>query len=107
MKTRNINSEIVYDFSSSNNISQSLKRYGVADDSKALIVIAIGGDPAKVEKQMKADVHGELVPLSTIPEFSDIKAIKKFYQLNDKHLSEDIDTLMPLIAGAMSLKEIK
>jgi hypothetical protein len=31
----------------------------------------------QVEKQMKADVHGELVPLSTIPEFSDIKAIKK------------------------------
>lgn len=70
LKTHNVNSEIVYDFSSTNNvstaipvqsqsfnfieiyrtqISQSLRRYGVADDSTALIVIKVGGDPSEVE----------------------------------------------------------
>jgi hypothetical protein len=31
----------------------------------------------------------------------------QYYQLNEKDLSNDVDSLMPLIAGAMSLKEIK
>jgi hypothetical protein len=81
---------------------------------------------------MQADIQGELVPLSSIPEFSDIKLIRKvrhdqksatmklhcvsnintfrplqYYQLNDNNLSDNIDELMPLIAGAMALKEIK
>ncbi|KAH8549147.1 kinase binding protein CGI-121-domain-containing protein [Umbelopsis sp. PMI_123] len=107
LKTHKVNSEIVYDFSSSNNISQSLRRYGVSDDSTALIAVAIGGNPSEVEKGMQADIHGELVPLSSIPEFSDIKLVRKYYQLNDKDLSDNIDELMPLIAGAMALKEIK
>ncbi|KAI8581790.1 hypothetical protein K450DRAFT_231197 [Umbelopsis ramanniana AG] len=107
LKTHKINSEIVYDFSSTNNISQSLRRYGVSDDSTALIAIAIGGNPGDIEKAMQADIHGELVPLSSIPEFSDIKLIRKYYQLNDNNISDNIDELMPLIAGAMALKEIK
>jgi EKC/KEOPS complex subunit CGI121/TPRKB len=70
LKTHKINSEIVYDFSSSNNvcmkgftvdfpisfsfqltfskISQSLRRYGVSDDSTALIAVAIGGNAVDV-----------------------------------------------------------
>ncbi|CAO3694984.1 unnamed protein product [Umbelopsis ramanniana] len=77
LKTHKINSEIVYDFSSSNNISQSLRRYGVSDDSTVLIAVAIGGNSADIEKAMQEDIHGELAPLSSIPEFSDIKLIRK------------------------------
>ncbi|KAJ2961107.1 hypothetical protein NQZ79_g3624 [Umbelopsis isabellina] len=107
LKTHNVNSEIVYDFSSTNNISQSLRRYGVADDSTALIVIKVGGDPSETENIMKTDVHGELVSLSSIPEFTDMAAVRKYYQLNDKELPNDAEGLMPLIAGAMALKEVK
>ncbi|CAO3624650.1 unnamed protein product [Cunninghamella blakesleeana] len=102
LKTHNIHSEIVFDFSNSVNIAQSLRRYGIDDQSQQLLVIKIGGTSSEVEKFMRDNIQGELIPLSQLEQIRDLKKIKKYYQLGDQ--AENQDKIMSLISGSMAMK---
>lgn len=47
------------------------------------------------------------LPWNRIVSYTDTFRPSQYYQLNDNNLSDNVDELMPLIAGAMALKEIK
>lgn len=59
-------------------ITEALRRYGVSDDSTALLVVRI--DPiesSQVKSKMSAVVEGTQVPLSELAELTDWVAVKK------------------------------
>ncbi|CAO3607879.1 unnamed protein product [Cunninghamella echinulata] len=102
LKTHNVHSEIVFDFSNWVNIAQSFKRYGIDDQSQQLLVIKIGGTSSEVEKFMRDNIQGDLVPLNQLEQLRDLKKIQKYYQLGDQNGNQD--KIMPLIAGSMAMK---
>ncbi|KAI8089788.1 kinase binding protein CGI-121-domain-containing protein [Halteromyces radiatus] len=104
LKTHNIHSEIVFDFSSSVNIAQSLRRYGINDQSQQLLVIKVGGSSSEVESFMRENIQGELVSLDLLDQWRDMKKIQKYYQLGNQ--SANMDKVMSLISGAIALKGI-
>ncbi|KAI8333411.1 kinase binding protein CGI-121-domain-containing protein [Chlamydoabsidia padenii] len=104
LKTHNVHSEIVFDFSNTVNISQSLRRFGINDQSQQVLVIKVGGSTSEVESFMRDNIHGELVSLDQLEQYRDMKRIQKYYQLGDQ--SKNLDKVLPLIAGAIALKGI-
>ncbi|SAL99141.1 hypothetical protein [Absidia glauca] len=104
LKTHNVHSEIVVDFSNTANISQSLRRFGINDLSQQVLVIKIGGSAPEVESFMRNNIEGELVSLDELEHCRDMKKIQKYYQLGDQ--SGKLDKVPALIAGAIALKGI-
>ncbi|CAO3597370.1 unnamed protein product [Absidia cylindrospora] len=104
LKTHNVHSEIVFDFSNSVNISQSLRRFGINDQSQQLLVIKVGGSSSEVESFMRDNVQGDLVSLDHLEQYRDMKRIQKYYQIGDQ--SGNMEKVLPLIAGAIALKGI-
>ncbi|KAI0269412.1 CGI-121-domain-containing protein, partial [Gloeopeniophorella convolvens] len=83
LRTKTVHSEVIWALNPSNNITEALRRYGVSDDSTALLVIRIDPlDPQSVEPRMRAVVQGTLVPLSDLTDLTDWTAVKKYNKLN-------------------------
>ncbi|KAL0089627.1 kinase binding protein CGI-121-domain-containing protein [Phycomyces blakesleeanus] len=102
LKTHNINSEIVFDFSSTIHISQSLKRFGIEDTTTDIIAVKLGGTSEEAIAFMKDNIKGDVVALDQLDQIRDLKRIQKYYQTGD--VKEDPVKLMQLVAGAMALK---
>ncbi|KAG2224896.1 hypothetical protein INT45_010845, partial [Circinella minor] len=101
IKSHNVHSEIVVDLSSTPNITQSFRRFGLSDETKDLLVIKIGGDASEVKKEMRKNIKGKLVPLRQLEDLRDIKKIKKYYQVGNE---ENPNVILQLVASAMALK---
>ncbi|XP_046841256.1 EKC/KEOPS complex subunit TPRKB-like isoform X2 [Xenia sp. Carnegie-2017] len=76
-KTRSIYSELVFNLSPSNNISESLKTFGLNDKDACLLVVVIN----KVGESNKTScihslVEGEKIPLERLSSLADEKRIK-------------------------------
>ncbi|ORX48315.1 kinase binding protein CGI-121 [Hesseltinella vesiculosa] len=102
LKTHNVHSEIVFDFSPTSNIAQTFKRFGIDDQSQNIVVVKVGGPKADVESYMRDNIQGDLVPLDQLTQFRDMKKIRKYYQLGNQ--ADQLDKVVPLISGAMALK---
>ncbi|KAG0182722.1 hypothetical protein DFQ28_010729 [Apophysomyces sp. BC1034] len=102
LKTHNIHSEIVFDFSSTIHISQSLRRFGIEDTTKDLVVIKVGGEASEAEAFMRKNIQGDLVSLDQLADTRDLKRIQKYYQTGNQ--GEDLKMTMQLVTGAMALK---
>jgi len=82
LKTKTIHSEIIWSLNPTNNITEALRRFGVSDSSKSLLVVRVGSsaDTAAVEKQMRAAVHGDLISLDALRSLTDWTAVNKVYK---------------------------
>lgn len=60
-------------------ITEALRRFGVSDTSRSLLVVSIGPpmDASVVEKAMKDVVEGDLVPLENLKAITDWSSIRK------------------------------
>lgn len=100
LRTKSIHSEILWVLNPSNNvcpdapafdvrttnksqISDAIRRFGVNDKTTILLVVRLhSGLPNAESKEsilaaMQAAVEGELLPLSSLPDFTDWTAVKK------------------------------
>ncbi|KAJ5094176.1 hypothetical protein N7456_010037 [Penicillium angulare] len=87
LKSRNVHSEIVFSFSSANNIADSFRKFGIADSTKDLLVVKVSVTPEithdSVAAHLESSIEGTPVPFDNqaISEISDITKIKKAYKL--------------------------
>ncbi|KAI7865802.1 kinase binding protein CGI-121-domain-containing protein [Spinellus fusiger] len=102
LKSHNLYSEIVFDFSSTIHIAQSLRRFGIEDTTTDILAIKVGGDATEAREFMDQNIKGDLTSLDALVEIRDLKRIQKYYQTGD--MKEDPDRIMQLVAGAMALK---
>jgi len=67
-RTHNLHSELLFSLSPNNNISDSVRRHGIGDDSDVVVVVRIGaeGSQEEVFNGMKVVVDGQLVGLGDL-----------------------------------------
>ncbi|KAL1939614.1 hypothetical protein VTO73DRAFT_9647 [Trametes versicolor] len=85
LRTKTVHSEILWALNPTNNITEAIRRYGVADTTKSLIVVRICSpdlDREDVKGQMQKVVEGTLVSLDELSDITDWTSIKKYYKLN-------------------------
>lgn len=122
-KTRTPHSELVFRLHPNNNIGESYRKFGIADDSKFIIAVKLSLDPTitteSVSSHLSDVVEGEPVELGKEGEqlamFADVGKIRKIYKLNDVakgkkgpavngNPNDETKQLESVILGTMALK---
>ncbi|KAL1916530.1 uncharacterized protein VTP21DRAFT_5721 [Calcarisporiella thermophila] len=100
LKTRTLYSEILYNLEPTSSISEALRKFGIKEDTDALVIAKIGKEAD--EEELKGVVEGELVPLAELDTFTDMNALKKCYKLGESINNKQ--EAISLILGAMAVK---
>lgn len=77
LRTRTVHSEVLWALNPTNNISEAIRRYGVSDNTTALIVVRIGTCNMDIQKPMETAVAGTLRPMTSLGALTDWASIKK------------------------------
>jgi len=100
MRTRSIHTEVLYNLSSSTNISQSLNNFGASEADSSLVVCSFNKDLS----QAREKISGDWRPLETLADNLDIKLLKKLHKLKDCELDENLlNSLISRVAAKDSL----
>eukprot|EP00741_Cyanophora_paradoxa_P025011 tig00000319_g24143.t1 len=102
LTTRNVHSELVYNLGAVHSIAETLRKFGITDDCKRLVVASFDAK-SDVESEVCALVEGDLVPLSLLGTDIDEAFIKKHYKVSAQELA--IGTLGDAISGRISGKD--
>ncbi|TYZ57061.1 hypothetical protein PybrP1_000964 [[Pythium] brassicae (nom. inval.)] len=92
LTTKTLHAELVFNLSGSRNVSESFRRFGIADDCTALVVCVFDADEAALASAA-ALVQGTAVPFSELGQHltpADVKAVRKFYKIQDLELSTSL-----------------
>ncbi|KAK9478505.1 kinase binding protein CGI-121-domain-containing protein [Lipomyces japonicus] len=111
-RTRTINSEIVFAMSGSNNIADALRRFGVKDESTALLVVQVCHDGGGGDGQAQDGVNVEEIVDGTkvdvtdeaIAQLTNLAVVKKNYKLPQTVSLTDTERLASLVVGAVSMR---
>ncbi|KAK0767180.1 hypothetical protein N5P37_000914 [Trichoderma harzianum] len=124
LKTPNVHSETVVSLSSSSNIADAYRRFGVSPSTTDLFVVKIvfptdtNPVPASadaISKHLMDNVEGDAVPATddTIETITDVRAVRKSYKLNGLAWLDGIkDELVKrkeierLVLGGMALRGV-
>ncbi|KAG0299353.1 hypothetical protein BGZ97_003765 [Linnemannia gamsii] len=105
LATQTISTEIIYNLSPSKNIAESLKRFGISEDTTSLIAVKIGGNADEIMEEMSRTVEGNLVSFSKLDQEKDMVRLRQYYKIDPK-VSEDKDILNWII-GAIAMKNVQ
>ncbi|KAH9995180.1 CGI-121-domain-containing protein [Russula compacta] len=85
LRTKTVHSEVIWALNPSNNITEAFRRYGISEDTTALLVIRINPlEFSDVKSRMSAVVEGTHAPISELAGLTDWVAVKKYNKLNGK-----------------------
>ncbi|XP_066525259.1 EKC/KEOPS complex subunit TPRKB [Hoplias malabaricus] len=105
MKTRSLFSEIIFNLSPTNNISEAFKRFGTSDsDNAVLIVLVHNKEEVFCKDNVVSKVDGQQIPVDQIPTLSDIAKIKKFYKLTPQE--EKCGSILDAVVCRMAAKDV-
>ncbi|XP_076008295.1 EKC/KEOPS complex subunit TPRKB [Genypterus blacodes] len=105
MKTRSLYSEIIFNLSPTNNISEAFKRFGITDgDASVLVVLVHEEDESQLVSGIAAKVDGQQVSLKELSSLSDAAKIKKLYKVTSQE--EKCGTLVDAIVCRMATKDV-
>ena len=89
LRSRNVHSEIVFALSPNNNIADSFRRFGLGNDTTALLVIKVSTTPGithdSVRRHLGTAIEGTAVEFSdeSLGAMTDVARVKKIYKFND------------------------
>uniref|UniRef100_I3JU00 EKC/KEOPS complex subunit TPRKB n=3 Tax=Oreochromis niloticus TaxID=8128 RepID=I3JU00_ORENI len=105
MKTRTLYSEIIFNLSPTNNISDAFKRFGISDgDDSVLIVMVDSKDESQDVSDIAARVEGRQVPVEELSSLSDHTKIKKLYKVTPQE--EKCGSLLDAVVCRMATKDV-
>lgn len=103
LKTRNINSEVVFCLSPSNSITDSLKKFGVSPEDSAVIAVTVDDFDGQKMQVVLQHIDGEMVPLEQLHRYTDEDTVKKVYKINDVELQKS--SLLDSVVTRIAVKE--
>uniref|UniRef100_A0A9J8ACH6 EKC/KEOPS complex subunit TPRKB n=2 Tax=Cyprinus carpio TaxID=7962 RepID=A0A9J8ACH6_CYPCA len=105
MKTRSLYSEIIFNLSPTNNISEAFKRFGISDsDSAVLIVLVHNKDETLSVDDIISKVDGQQVAVDRVSDFTDVAKIKKLYKVAPQE--EECGSLLDAVVCRMAMKDV-
>ncbi|XP_024232610.1 EKC/KEOPS complex subunit TPRKB [Oncorhynchus tshawytscha] len=103
MKTRSLYSEIIYNLSPTNNISEAFKRFGMSDsDSAVLIVLVHLKEETQHMTDIIAKVDGQQIPVEDVSMLTDPAKVKKLY----KTTPQEDTCLLDAVVCRMATKDV-
>ncbi|KAK9376942.1 kinase binding protein CGI-121-domain-containing protein [Lipomyces chichibuensis] len=110
MRTRTLSSEIVFAFGGTMNIAETLRRFGINDDSDSLLVVKVDTD--QVERSHSVwDELGEIIQGTSIPVtdenialLTDVEIVRKNYKIQQGISLADRSDATKVVAGAIALR---
>ena len=94
-----INTEILYNLSSSTNITDSLKKFGGQDDDESFVVVSFESDIKELIKVF----DGEWVDMNQLQQHIDKELLKKIHKLKLEELDDLTGSLCSRISGKDSM----
>ncbi|KIJ32308.1 hypothetical protein M422DRAFT_234102 [Sphaerobolus stellatus SS14] len=85
LRTKTLHSEILWALNHGHNISEAIKRFGVSDTTRTLLVIRVCSPSFTAEEfsaMIPSIVKGTPVPLSDLIHYTDWTSVRKYYKLN-------------------------
>uniref|UniRef100_A0A3P8SKK2 EKC/KEOPS complex subunit TPRKB n=1 Tax=Amphiprion percula TaxID=161767 RepID=A0A3P8SKK2_AMPPE len=105
MKTRSLYSEIIFNLSPTNNISEAFKRFGISDgDESVMVVVVHKKDEVQLLSDVTARVDGQQVPVEDVSSLSDPAKIKKLYKIAPQE--EKCGNLLDAVVCRMATKDV-
>ncbi|KAL3675685.1 hypothetical protein R1sor_025633 [Riccia sorocarpa] len=102
LTTRNLHSELIFNYSGSKHITESLKRCGISDSSSYILVARFDASPEDVAA-VRALVGGVELDLSELPKRADRAAVLKHYKISSVEL--DISSLEDAIICRIAARD--
>lgn len=108
MTTRQMATEIVFNLSSSKNITDSLQKFGIGADDRDLLAVIFDPDPEAVKKKLLEVVEGEERDPSELSNLADTEKIFKYHKLKGSplELSGEREPLVDLLISRVASKDI-
>ncbi|CAA7019902.1 unnamed protein product [Microthlaspi erraticum] len=85
LSTRTLHSELVYNYSGSKHITESLKRCGISETSTYIIAARFNASPAEMEEVAKL-VNGKEIELDELKTLANQTQILKHYKITSQEL---------------------
>ncbi|XP_019732685.1 EKC/KEOPS complex subunit TPRKB isoform X1 [Hippocampus comes] len=105
MKTRGLFSEIIFNLSPTNNISEAFKRFGISDgDNSVLVVLVHNKEESQLMSDILTKVDGVQIPVDDLSSISDLEKIKKLYKVSPRE--EKCGTLLDAVVCRMATKDV-
>lgn len=97
--------EVLFNLSMTKNISRSLSEFGVSDDDKNILIVAIYkvDERESILKNIVGNVKGEMISLENLKELTNVELAKKYYKIDNEELS--ISSLTDSIISRMACKD--
>lgn len=106
MKTRSLFSEIIFNLSPTNNISEAFKRFGISDGDDSVLVVLVHKDEDGMQlvSDITATVDGRQVPVEDLSSLTDLEKIKKLYKITPQE--DRTGTLLDAVVCRMAAKDV-
>ncbi|KAJ8261927.1 hypothetical protein GJAV_G00160090 [Gymnothorax javanicus] len=105
MKTRSLFSEIIFNLSPTNNISEAFKNFGISDSDTAVQVVLVHTDAEKNNMDdIIAMVDGQQLPVQDVSILSNIVKIRKLYKVMPQE--ETCGSLLDAVVCRMATKDV-
>ncbi|XP_076860884.1 EKC/KEOPS complex subunit TPRKB [Brachyhypopomus gauderio] len=104
MKTRSLYSEIIFNLSPTNNISEAFKRFGMSDSDNAVLIVLVHNKEEDLKDDVVSKVKGEQIPAEHIASLSDIDKIKKLYKITPQE--EKCGSVLDAVVCRMATKDV-
>jgi EKC/KEOPS complex subunit CGI121/TPRKB len=102
-KTKTVHSEIIFNLSPSNNISESFKKFGISDDSKEVLIAVVGEKDAYSLREACKHVKGKQVHLDSLTDLADLSQVKAVYKISDDELV--VSSLLDAVVSRLATKD--
>ncbi|XP_028668090.1 EKC/KEOPS complex subunit TPRKB [Erpetoichthys calabaricus] len=103
MKTRTLYSEIIFNLSPTNNISEAFKKIGISDGDSSVLIVLINEKNTNVDR-ITSQVDGIQIHIDNLQTMADTTTIRKLFKITPQE--EKIGTLLDAIVCRLSTKDV-